>query len=820
MEEKRIPFRASLPFSLYKADVDTEGKNVYITVCVSDNLLDYQGDKMDIKVLEKIVQLAKAQKIELRRHHDDAFHIAISTDGNIEEEPNGRVSVYVTFKAVEIGDGEYYPEIHHLLKAINEGRKLPLEASVGGWITQYTTVLEKGRPVRIIKDAIVDHVALTPQKSAANPRTGIYQVFVKSLVHAIDSFEQEFEPSVSVEIGEAAEEKQEERGEVAVGITEKELFIEMEKCLRERMGLTYTRKDIEDLHRRSQTWGIPPIPTGNIVKPTIYLEHSEFADPVNYLFPLSKERLATTIEFFRKNPDYILSIYDPQTAGIVFARVIEKAISEGIPVSYTGVLMDALLPEPLACKLEGFNPNSYRLQRALVEQIADAQVRLVAGLYKSIYNSEELNLDEAENAIAEREVRYGYNRGSNAKLAPDAAFKGIPLSKFADPVGYNLPITPDWVFVSYRAFLRPEVRAQYDATAQKVIFKRILDGLDAVGARIVFNPADPLHRLFIEHPVFLGADDYKEETNVGEGAEEEFAQYVENLRKQYRDELRKQSDAPVTAAEAPQYPFVIPAVSRMHPGKVLVSIYPAFMEISKEAKKDKAMLQLFALSEILRALGIKESWDKPKDTKLVWVGEEKEAQNPIVDDKNRLPEGESIVEVGMDLSPVKIVGKLAIKKSEPERTLVEYYVFSDGSVSEVVHLNWEVPLRKDSTPFVGFLKAVAEAISKEFSVPAEEIDVECVTPEFVVWSLRKAETFATPIEVEVMEDWDGLENFKLKVSPTKIPVVQHFIPAEHKDVALNLLLHELQKSKEEEPEKEEKAKEKRDDRVAVAFVRD
>ncbi len=669
MSDIRIPFEATLPFTLHKADVDSE-RGALITVCVSDNLLDYQGDKMDIEVLKKIVRLAKEGKIELRRHHDDAFHIARSVDGSIQEEPNGRVSVFVTFRAVEIGDREYYPEVHHLLKAFSQGEVLPLEASVGGWITKYTTELEKGKPVRIIKDAEVDHVAFTPPKGAANPRTGVYQVFVKSLISAIDRYEGKSKGWQEVGGDD----------EMTDIITEKNIYIELEKCNRERRRLSYTRHDIEELHKRSQKWGIPPTPFGNIIKPDFYLDVDEFADEVNYLFPLTKERLLPTINFFRKNPDYILSIYDAKTAGKVFARLIEKALSEGLEVNYEGAWIDALIPEPLAMKLKGFNPNAYRLQKTWLEQLDDAQIKLVAGLHNAIYDTQEVNIDEATEELRKREEKYGYQHGENARLVPDPTFKSIPLSKFADPVGYNFPITPEWVITSYTAFMRPEVRALYDANAQKVIFKRILDAMYDNGARIAFDPNEPLHRVYIHHPVFLGTEDYLEEKNVGEEAMQEVTEKVEELRKRFV--LRKQSDAPVTAAEAPHYPFVIPGLTFIapaaKPGKLFVRVHPSYINITKEAKKDDVILQVFTLEEISRKMNVK-GWDKPEDIKISWVGT-KDAKNPIAEVEGRHEEGKAF----HDDAGVKIVGSLKIKSLELKKEIGEVVIFSDGTVAEII----------------------------------------------------------------------------------------------------------------------------------------
>lgn len=770
--EVRIPFKATLPFTLHKAEVDAENRNVYITLCVSDNLLDLQGDRMDTQVLEKIVKLAKEQKIDLRRHHDDPFHIAKSVDGAIQYEGN-RVSVFVTFKAVEVGDGEYYPEIKHLLKAASSGDHMALEASVGGWITKYATVLEKGRPVRIIKDAEVDHVAFTPPKSAANPRTGIYQVFIKSLLHAIDSYEETVAApdDVFVEVVPLAEEEEDQQGvEKSMEFTEKDVYIELEKCRRERMRLSYTKKDLTDLYERARRYGIPPVPTGNIVKPELYIDIEEFADPVNYLFPLTKERLPATINFFRQNPDYILSLYEPKVAGAVFTRVVEKALSEGIEVPYSLSIADALLAEDVAAKLPGFNPNVYRLMKSWAESLSESQVRTAAGLYRTVAPTIIADKEKLEREIEAREEKYGYKRGANAKLTKDKAFETIPTSKFADPVGYNLPITPEWVLVSYKAFTKPEVRALYDADAQKVIFKRILDGLNNIGARIVFDPADPLHRFFIDHPTFIGNDDYKEDENVGAKAEADIVQYAEALRKEYAP-----TDAPTVAAEAPHYPFVVPGVTAMHPapkeGKVLIRVLPHFVDITR-MKKDDLPVQIIALSELLRRLGIKETWDKPEDTKIRWVGT-KEAKNPIADTDERHPEGKAIHEcAGVELVPI---GTLEIKVERLNKTIASYTVLENGTVIETVRLDPDCPLRKGHAEVVSLGNYLERKIKETFGI-TDFVYIASITPDFVVWSVKE-DTYITPIEITVSERLgDELRNFEVTVKPVKLPAIAVYIP--------------------------------------------
>jgi len=777
IEGVQIPFKATLPFALSKVNVDAgQRKNIYITLCVSDNLLDLQGDRMDINVLHKIAQLAKEGKIALRRHHDEGFPLAWSVDGEVREEGN-RVGVYVTFKAENINfddqNPDYYPEIKHLVNSFKAGRPIPLEASVGGWITKYSTTLEKGKPVRVILDAEVNHVAFCPPQGAANPRTGVFEVFIKSLSRAIEQFEQQEEPEeILVEVVEESEEPME-----GVQMEEKNIWLELEKCRRDRRRLSYTKSDIEELYKRAKQFGISPVPMGNIIKPEIYLEiaDEDFADRVNYLFPMRKDYLPATIKFFRENPSYILNIYDFETASKVFSTIVERALKEGIPVRFEGSPADALLPEELASKLGGYNQQVWTLLKTWATTYEKHNIKLVAGLWDEVHKG--VSKEVLRKAAAEMEnlsKEYGYKPGLNAKLLPAPEFASLQPSQFADPVGKNFPITPEWVGFSYRAFQMPEVQAMYDDNALRVIYGRLLKGLENVGAQIPFNPDNPLDWHYIAYPVFIGTEEYLEDPRRKQ-AEKALKEKVIQLKKHYV--LIKQSDIPVTAGEAPHFPFMLTDIKAYFPSDKplkVIRVLPHLVTIDKSTEKATGLpMEFLALSELLSRLGVKDGkWDKPKDIKLVWVGG-KDAANPIADIEGKEKEGK-VHEVGY-----QVIGNLKVLRKD--KTLVDYVIFEDGTVWEISYVNQV--LRKDELPFLRLEELLADKIVK--AGLADDAVVLMVTPLYVVWEKRLTretasdfKTYITPVTFK-----DG----QVEVEPVAIEATQAFIP---KDADVSQLLVE------------------------------
>ncbi len=785
-----IPFRANIPIKLQKVLHASDERGVYITLEASDTLVDYQRDRMDFRVLEKFAQSAREGKVKLRRSHSDPFFIGTSVDGKVIQTPDNRFVLSVTFKAEDTGAG-YYPEILHLIKMFKEYGEIPMQASVGGWITGYETIMEKGEIIRIIKDAEIEHVALTPPDGAVNPRTRVVEVLVKSFVDAITQYEKEHQIGIEPKIvGEDNMEKQirqaqieEERPTVDV----KKLMKELERCAIERRRMFYTKQDVEQLSERARKYGINPSPLGNIVKPEVYLDYDNFADPVNYLFPLEKGRIEAGIEFARTHPTLFLSLYDPVSAAKVYTNLVKAALEQGIPVKFSSTPADALLPEEIASQLEGFNSDTYSLLKSWIDASHEYYMRLVSGLYDdtvSVEDNQALLLAKLE----ERSKKFNYPPAPNAKLVPHKLFAKIPLSKFADPVGFNFPITPEWVLFSYRAFRYTPVRHLYTPEAQRFIYARILKGLENIGALIPFDPEFELNRVFAKHPVFVGAEDYEEDVIHKSKSQEAPAFFTtqsaliatQNLTKtleEFTEEQEKETEEQmpltkstgdaVTAAEAPQFPFVIGAKFVVPKGAQAgyVKIHPNLIRIDPREMKAQEMpaLALLVGTKLIQTLGLDKVPEllPSGDVKLKWVGP-KEAKTPIVVlPDSKLPEGKQH-EAGF-----KIIGGLqALHKGD---VIAEWFVDSKGNVYEVNYIGFLTPmlLNKSREAILDVGKHIERALQDAGLVRNATPYIVQVGTRFVVWSAN-GDYFITPVRIK--------ETGEIEVLPVKVPAMHAYVP--------------------------------------------
>lgn len=792
--QQTIPFHAVVPFTLQKVQQVSDERGIYITLLASDNEIDAQNDRMDIAVLKQFAEDAKKGKVKLRRSHYDSFFIATSTDGELVQTPDGRVQLYITFKAEEVG-GTYYPEILHLLKLFKTQGTVPMQASVGGWITDYETVVHNGRLVRIIKKAELEHVALTPPDGAVNPRTRVIEVLVKSFVDAIEQYEKSMilQPK-QVRRDEAMEERAHPE------ITVKTLMRDLEKCSIERRRLGYNKSDIERLYERAKQHGIAPSPLGNIIKPEIYLDYDEFADPVNYFFPLTKEYIAAGINFARQNPQTFLSLYDLNSAQRVYTNLVKAALERGMEVEFAGAPVDALLPEEIATKLKGFNQEVYTMLKSWASALDEYYTSLVSGLYDEVLDEND-NYAQLVAELAARAQKFGYEPAPNAKLKPHKAFANIPLSKFADPVGYLFPTTPEWVIHSYRAFRYTPVRKLYSETAQRIIYDRILKGLERIGALIPFDPTFELNKHFARRSVFIGNEDFIAEQDdtlikaFGAEAPQQFAfthssiLVASQLRKAIQEdtaELEQQEQTPIvleksetasdatSVADAPKFPFVIGAKFRVpkkpqigvftvHPG--LVKLYP---DITKKSGEIPG-LGIIAGAQLVRKLGLENISDivSPKEIKLRWVGPEK-VKTPIaiVDGKGQggKETKDKVPEVGF-----KVVGALqALSKGN---LIAEWIVLSNGTVIETDYIGWHTPtiLRKDNQPVLDIARHIADEIKRQgLASPQDTVYVNTVGMDFAVWGVG-GDTFITPIKIS--------DDGRITVYPVKIPAVPMYVPA-------------------------------------------
>jgi len=748
MEEKkieevqcRIPFRADVTLSLSKAEVNIlpdNQRDIYLTFVVSDDSLDRQGDKMSRRVLEKIVESAKQGKIRLTRGHDDHFTPGISVDGRLVETPDGRREVHLTFKANRFG-GMVYPEILEILETYKQRGSVPFQVSVGGWINAYERVLEKDGIYRVITDAEVEHVGIIREGLAANPRTRLVDVLVK----AISWWETQETPLIKTEetvnktdellkvTEETNSTKSENKESIHISFdveedtsemvkmetmrkTVNDIWLEVERVSVEARKLRPLGDDLVKQSERAKRYGISPTPVGSPVKPEFYLDLTEedFADPVNYLFPITEPYAHAVVEFFHENPHYILSLYDIPSARNVYNRALARALTYG-PVQFSHSPIVGLGDITNVSNMEGFNPQIYYFNQELLLRKEEWEEKVIAGLW---IEPPTLSEDEVVEVLTRRKEIYKYEPSITAHVEKHPLFKEIPDGKFADPVGLNFPMTPEWILKSYRVFLKPEIRSLYTPEAQREIFSRLLKSMKKLGYTVPFDHENPLFWVCYDPEVMVGAE-YEEHEVLSKKEE-----CWETLKKEWegskvREWLLEKETPPSETLTVDQFlgetPLTVAGLTRLHPQStpllpkekvVLTSVIEESPLVGKELDFSSPFIELKAAAEIAKFLGI-------KDPSVLFADVEDIALRYIpVDGKEVvIPKSEK-----GDGEEVPAVSKLSIMRKSTEEPIIEVYILKDGRLVECVHIDPNRPLRfrKEHLPQLSILRAMSEALAK------------------------------------------------------------------------------------------------------------
>jgi len=718
----RIPFREETSFSLIKAEMTLSPDNqrdIYLTFVVSDDSLDRQGDKMSMRVLEKIVDDAKAGKIRLTRGHEDHFTPGISVDGRLVQTPDGRYEAHITFKALKYG-GQFYPEILEIVETYRRSGTVPYQVSVGGWINRYERVLEKDGIYRVITDAEVEHVGIIRQGLAANPRTKLVDVLVKALKeYETRPYEETPEPEESIHIDFEVEEDEDISSVKGMEVMKKsieDILLEIQKLSVEARRINPLQMDLVKQMERSAQYGISPTPIGLPIKPEMYLNLPDelFADPVNYLFPLTDEYVFGVLEFFHNHPHWLLSVYDLPSARVVYNRTLRKALEKGkvsFPMSATVGLAD----EELVTQLEGYSPQLYSFYRHLLLKKDEAEREVVAGLWLEIPDKPE---EEILKIFEERSKKYKYSPTLNSHVEKHPLLKEITENKFADPVGLNFPVTPEWVFKSYRVFLDPEIRKLYDPEGQKFVFGRILKAFKGLGYKVAFRKDDPLFVLCYDPEVMVGADEEEIENEREKAKEILEKEWNEGtlrvllssiLEKQEEKEgLEKQEDIPdqtITAADfigslplwvlglKARKPTSLASVTERHPLRNI-----AVRDFSAP------FVTLMGARKIAQFLGI-------KDPNLVFGDVEELAMRFVPVDGKSVPIPKTVAdEVGKDTP----IAKLSIIRKSNEEPILDVYLLKSGRLLEVLHLPSSRPIRfqKDHVPQLSIIRSLERIVSE------------------------------------------------------------------------------------------------------------
>jgi hypothetical protein len=135
-----------------------------IDILCSDTKIDLQGERVDIEFLKKMAEQAKNGEVLLLLHHGDSIEVGKSVDSEIT--PNEEL--IISFEL-----NPEHPYASFIMNEVEKGSKR--QASIGGIVTEdyYETVDGGATVVRVLKDGILKHVALTLPGEAANPRTRI-----------------------------------------------------------------------------------------------------------------------------------------------------------------------------------------------------------------------------------------------------------------------------------------------------------------------------------------------------------------------------------------------------------------------------------------------------------------------------------------------------------------------------------------------------------------------------------------------------------------------------------------------------------------------
>lgn len=163
---------------VYKGD---DGKP-HIRAIASDSLEDRQGDVITETCIKQMSTQVSKNEIPLLPDHRSSFEIGKSSYGDTRRNPSSNgLELLVDF---ELDDR--YTEAQVLFNEVQSGR-CKRQLSIGGYLNKNNpraAFLDErnGKLVTVLDDIILDHIAVTREDKAANPRTN----FVEAIVKAID----------------------------------------------------------------------------------------------------------------------------------------------------------------------------------------------------------------------------------------------------------------------------------------------------------------------------------------------------------------------------------------------------------------------------------------------------------------------------------------------------------------------------------------------------------------------------------------------------------------------------------------------------------
>jgi len=156
----------------------------HIRAVASDSLEDRQGDVITETCIGKMAEQVAKGEIPLLPDHRSSFEIGTSRGGETRRNPETNGLELVTDFELD----ERYTEATVLFNEVSS-RKCKRQLSIGGYLNKNnprSAYMDRvnGKVVMVLDDIILDHIAVTREGKAANPRTNFVDAIVKSIDNA------------------------------------------------------------------------------------------------------------------------------------------------------------------------------------------------------------------------------------------------------------------------------------------------------------------------------------------------------------------------------------------------------------------------------------------------------------------------------------------------------------------------------------------------------------------------------------------------------------------------------------------------------------
>lgn len=172
-------FEFALP--LTKAYKASDGK-MHVVGTASDTLPDLHDDRMSEKAVDAMAKQATEGALPLLDNHRATFGFGKTVEGQVAKKAKARELV------IDFELDEKYPQSLDLFQEVLAG-KSKKQLSIGGMLNlenpnavRFEEDKKTGRLIRVIDDIILEHIAATRPKQAANERTAFLQAIVKDVL--------------------------------------------------------------------------------------------------------------------------------------------------------------------------------------------------------------------------------------------------------------------------------------------------------------------------------------------------------------------------------------------------------------------------------------------------------------------------------------------------------------------------------------------------------------------------------------------------------------------------------------------------------------